>query len=95
MTIAQTTRLTVPQLRKGMIVHQHGGRFEVMEDARASTGHRPKGASLDEHGPTDCAVERSIYIEGEVQGYFKPGSDCTQQGNQLAIVYVETDSISN
>lgn len=86
---AQTTRLTVPQLLKGMIVRNHGGRFEVQEDARPSNGHKPYGGT----GPTDCAVARSICIEGEMQGYFKPGSDWAQQGNQLAVVYVETDSI--
>lgn len=79
---------TVPQLLKGDIVVQHGGRFLVTEDARESSSHRPT-TGFDSFGPSDVAVAPSNCIEGAVTGYFWPGSSWSQQGNQLATVQVE------
>lgn len=77
--------VTAQDLKAGQIVRQHGGRFLVLENARPSNGHLPQ----DGIGPTDCAVAPAQCIEGQVGGYFWPGSDWTLQGNQLARMCVE------
>ena len=80
-----TKGITVPMLKKGMIVHYYGGRFLVTEDARASQSHFPK----DGIGPTDCAIAKSVCLSGHVQGYFKEGTFWPFQGNYNAVVHVE------
>lgn len=78
------TKIT-SQLKAGDLVRAHGGLFRITTDARESHGHRPMAAHLVQaHGPSDCAVAKSVCVEGEVSGYFKPGSDWTFQGNHLA-----------
>lgn len=76
---------TVPQLKKGDIVLNYGGRFECLEDAHAV----PPGHGFGQVGPIDCAVSAAICLSGEVEGYFQPGSDWIFQGNQLAHFSVE------
>jgi hypothetical protein len=81
-----TITKTVPQLRAGDVVVQHGGRFLVTADAQESCGHRPRWPNA---GPSDCAWAPSICLTGEIPGYFRPGSAWRQQGNHLARVSVE------
>lgn len=77
-----TTIKTTAQLKAGDLVHAHGGVFLITVDARESYGHRPMAAHLVQaHGPSDCAVAKSVCVEGEVSGYFKPGSEWSFQGN--------------
>ncbi|MBF9235553.1 hypothetical protein [Microvirga alba] len=83
-----TTRKFIHQFKTGDLVHAHGGTFRIIEDARESQGHRPQAAHLVQaDGPSDCAVAKAICIEGEVQGYFRPGSEWTFQGNFRAGTY--------
>ena len=71
----------IAQLKQGDIVSYHGGKFEVTASPRESQGHRPQSAHLTTApGPTNCAVVSAVCIEGEVPGYFKPGSPWTFQG---------------
>ena len=85
-----TTPKTAHQLRRGHIVHFHGGVFEVIEDPRESSAHRPEGywphAGI---GPSDCTSAKAICRSGEVPGYFKPGTEWNFQGNTRAIFHVE------
>lgn len=76
-------------LKAGDIVVAHGGKFRITSDARESLGHRPMAAHLQQaHGPSNCAVAKAVCLEGEVQGYFWPGSEWTFQGNRHATVLV-------
>ena len=81
----QFKHITVPELKKGMIVHKHGGRFEVLEDARYSLAHLPYGL----RGPSCCAVAAAVCLEGVEPGYFSPGTSWPMQGNRWAIVRIE------
>lgn len=82
------TRKFIFQLKAGDVVRAHGGKFRVLEDARDSRGHRPMADHLVvAHGPSACAVAPAVCIEGQVGGYFYPGSDWTFQGNLLAGTY--------
>lgn len=67
---------SVPQLRQGDIVKFYGGRFLILEDAFQ---HRPEGA----HG---CSGR---CLEGEIEGYFFPGSLWWFQGNELSAHSIE------
>lgn len=95
MNQAKFVTLNGQQLRKGMIVHQHGGRFLCLTNAQASNGHIDNAAYWPKAGvgPTCCGVTKSVCIEGEQSGYFKPGSDWNLQGNHRASFTVEVDSI--
>jgi len=65
---------TIHQFKKGDIVHFHGARFEILEDARESQGHRPQaGHPQTARGPCDCAVAKSICIDG-LEGLHKAQS---------------------
>lgn len=78
------------QLRKGDIVHFYGGRFEVTTDLRESSGHRPEGYWPAEGvGPSCCVCSVGICLDGEVPGYFKPGTEWNFQGNHRATFAVE------
>lgn len=77
--------VTVPELKAGNIVHFYGGTFRVLHDARRSDSHLPH----DGIGPTDCAVAEAVCLAGEIKGYFRPGSNWTFQGNQLATHRIE------
>lgn len=80
------TYTPVPDLKAGMLVRKHGGLFRVEENARPSFGHGPeRGFGM---GPTDCAVAKATCLEGEILGYFKPGSHWPFQGNRNAMVAV-------
>ena len=75
----------IKDFKAGDVVSAHGGKFRIEEDAHESGGHRPMAAHLvTAHGPSDCAVARAVCIEGEVPGYFWPGSAWTFQGNLRA-----------
>ena len=78
----KTKMVTVPQLKAGMIVRQHGGRFLVEEDARYCQCAA---------GPDACAKANAKCIDGFVTGYFWPGSSWPMQGNHLAVVRVEVE----
>ncbi len=83
----------IHEFKKGDIVHFYGARFELIEDAHESGGHRPQAAHLvTAHGPSDCAVARSVCIDGqETPGYIEHGRTWSFQGNHLAGTYpVET-----
>lgn len=83
---------TAHQLRKGDIVREHGGRFEIVSDLRESSAHRPEGYwPQDAIGPSACVAADSICIEGSVPGYFHPGTPWSMQGNHHARFYVETE----
>ena len=78
-------RKYISELKKGDIVTAHGGKFRILEDASESLAHRPMRAHLvQDHGPSFCAWAPSVCIEGEVQGYFSPGTEWRFQGNMLA-----------
>jgi len=74
-------KVCVSNLKRGDVVHYYGGRFRIVGDVYPSTGHRVQYAHLTEgFGPTDCAVVKAKCIEGEIRGYFRPGSEWTFQG---------------
>ena len=79
----------IHQFKKGDIVHFYGARFECLEDARESRSHGPYSDHLTRApGPCDCAVTRSICIDGhETQGYIQHGKEWTFQGNHRAGTY--------
>lgn len=89
MTTSTITK-TAHELRKGDIVRFYGGRFEVVTNPRESSAHRPEGywphAGI---GPSDCVASKAVCLEGEVPGYFKPGSEWSFQGNTRATFTVE------
>lgn len=75
------TLKNIAQLVVGDIVWNHGGKFQVTATPRSSTSHRPMSAHLTQaHGPSNCAVVEAVCIEGEVPGYFRPGTPWTLQG---------------
>lgn len=75
------TITNISQLRKGNIVQYYGGSFEITAEPRESQSHRPQSAHLTTaQGPTNCAVVDAVCIDGEVPGYFKPGTPWTFQG---------------
>lgn len=83
-------RTRIADLKIGDIVHANGGKFRVIENARESVSHRPMAAHLVQaDGPSDCAVAKSVCIEGEVRGYFKPEYEWTFQGATSVTVHVE------
>ena len=85
-----TNSMTPHQLVPGNIVHQAGGRFLVTTMPRESLAHRPEGYWPDPGvGPSACASVQAVCIEGEVPGYFKPGTAWSFQGNHRAMLYVE------
>ena len=90
----QVTYKYISQLKAGDIVRAHGGVFRIIEDARESRSHRPMAAHLVQaHGPSDCAIAKSVCIEGEFAHYFWPGSEWTFQGNNLASKLAVIDSV--
>ena len=88
----KTVKKTVHQLVKGDIVHAHGCRFEVTENARPSLGQNtsdwsPSTGFVQHHQAPDCAVAESVCIEGCVKGYIAVGERWGFQGNFLAGQY--------
>ena len=73
----------IHQFKKGDIVHFHGARFEILEDARHSLGHLPRATHIEvAHGPSECAVASSVCIDGsETRGYIEHGRPWVFQGN--------------
>lgn len=89
-TTMKTTTKNTHQLRIGNIVHMSGGRFEITTTLRESNSHRPDGYWPAEGvGPSDCVTCVGVCLEGEVPGYFKPGTEWNFQGNTRATWAVE------
>jgi hypothetical protein len=79
----------ISELKVGDLVRAHGGIFQVTTDARESQSHRPtywiSGAGrIELPGACPVAYATAVCIEGEIPGYFKPGSSWDFQGNFLA-----------
>ena len=90
MNTKPTTVKNAHQLRKGDFVWMSGGRFQITTDLRESNGHRPEGYWPSEGvGPSDCVLCTGVCLEGEISGYFKPGTEWTFQGNHRATWAVE------
>ena len=70
---------TIHQFKAGDVVNFHGGKFLITEDA--SHAYMQDGLQ----GPSDCAVAKSICIEGECGAYFSATqkSEWRFQGNFL------------
>jgi hypothetical protein len=75
-------KVCVSTLKKGDVVHAHGGLFVMTEDMGCSVGHVENYGTREGYGPTDCACGEAVCIQGEVRGYFKPGSPWTFQGKK-------------
>lgn len=77
----------IHELKTGDLVQAHGGIFKISHDAMESQAHRPKywNTAISCHetlsGPCACAYATAICLEGEIPGYFKPGSAWDFQGN--------------
>ncbi len=84
----QTTKTRIADLKVGDIVLAHGGAFEVTEHPHDSITHST-WKDLDGWcvGPAGVAVASAKCIEGEIAGYFKPGSQWTFQGNTAVTVH--------
>ncbi len=84
----QTTKTRIADLKVGDIVHAHGGVFEVIEHPHDSITHST-WKDLDGWcvGPAGVAVASAKCIEGEIAGYFKPGSQWTFQGTTAVTVH--------
>lgn len=87
MTITYTSK-PVPQLKAGDIVLMHGGRFEVLADARDANVCPLE----DLQGPSPVAIAPARCLAGTAPGYFWPGSAWTFQGNSRSSFAVETGS---
>lgn len=87
--MSSMNRKLIHQLKKGDVIQAHGAVFEITEDAYESNGHRPQvGHLVTAHGPSDCAVARSVCIGGkETTGYIRIGKEWVFQGNQWAGQY--------
>jgi hypothetical protein len=84
----KTVKKTIHQFVKGDIVHAHGCRFEITENARPSLGHRtsawsPSTGFVELPEAPACAVADSVCIEGFVKGYIAVGEPWGFQGNFL------------
>ena len=82
----------IADLKANDIVCAHGGRFRVLFDAAVSEGHRERHwDKIDcnhvlHDGPVNCAWTRAVCLDGEISGYFKPGSEWTFQGTTAVTV---------
>lgn len=82
-----TTRTRIADLQPGDIVSAHGGMFRITAQPFDSICHAPQDpASGWNVGPSDVAVAPAVCLEGEVPGYFKPGSDWVFQGATFVTV---------
>ena len=89
----------IAQFKTGDLVKAHGGIFRVTADARESQAHRPtywsgscnSGGHITLPGACPVAYAPAVCIEGEIPGYFKPGSPWDFQGNFLAGQYTLID----
>lgn len=77
----------IADLKAGDLVKAHGGLFRVVADPFDSIGHAPADpVSGWPVGPAGVAVAKAVCIEGQVPGYFWPGSDWTFQGSTFVTV---------
>ena len=91
------TKKYIHEFKAGDLVQAHGGIFQVTHDARESQAHRPtywrNGSTSNNSGrvtlpgPCSCAYAAAVCLEGEIKGYFSPGSTWDFQGNFLAGKY--------
>jgi hypothetical protein len=87
-----TTQKTIHQFKVGDIVHAHGCKFRITENARPSLGHNtadwsPSTGFTEHHQAPTTAVAESVCIDGYVQGYISVGREWSFQGNFLAGQY--------
>lgn len=76
-----TTPIRIADLKVGDLVEDHGGVFRVTEEPFDSIGHSKwTDAEGWPVGPAGVAVAPAECVEGEIPGYFKPGSSWTFQG---------------
>lgn len=82
-------RKYIHDFKAGDIVHFHGARFRILEDAKHSLAHLPEASAIERaHGPSDCAWAPAVCIDGsETRGYIEHGKPWTFQGNRLAGTY--------
>jgi len=90
------TKKYIAQFKTGDLVQAHGGIFRVAADARESQSHRPTywqsgSGHIELPGACPVAYAPAVCIEGEIPGYFKPGSTWDFQGNFLAGQYTLID----
>lgn len=84
----------IADLKAGDIVREHGAIFRILSDATMSETHRERHWDRLEcihvlhEGPVNCAWTKGECLEGEVPGYFKPGSEWTFQGTSAVRVTV-------
>ena len=72
----------IHQLKQGDIVHFHGARFEILEDARPVGTEIGARYVLDSIGPSDTAAAPAVCIDGsETPGYIEHGRPWAFQGN--------------
>lgn len=84
-----TTRTRIADLQPGQLVAAHGGLFRITEQPFDSITHSsqkdPEGWCV---GPAGVAVAPAVCVEGEIAGYFRPGSAWTFQGATWVTVSV-------
>lgn len=88
----------IAQFKAGDLVQAHGGIFQVIADARESQAHRPEywksgSGHIELPGACPVAYAPAVCIEGNIPGYFKPGSAWDFQGNFLAGKYTLIERI--
>lgn len=88
-----TTKTRIADLKAGDIVKEHGGTFRIISDAAVSECHRDRSwntriCTHEMHsGPVNCAYTKGECLEGEIPGYFRPGSEWTFQGTTAVTVH--------
>lgn len=84
-----TIRTRIADLQPGQLVAAHGGLFRITEQPHDSITHSSqKDADGWSVGPAGVAVAPAECVEGEVAGYFRPGSPWTFQGATWVTVNV-------
>lgn len=92
------TKKYISQFKAGDLVRAHGGIFQVTADAIESQSHRPSywqssAGRIELPGACPVACAPAVCIEGNIPGYFKPGSAWDFQGNFLAGQYTLIERI--
>ena len=78
----------ISEFKEGDLVSAHGGIFFIIENAYSAPYDQPEYDHLERgYGPSDCAIAKSVCVQGESVGYFKRGTEWNFQGNLLAGQY--------